>query len=423
MSKLGFRGSSTTRCRYRVLLLLCGLALSKTLLCWSQPAPGATARSATAASSRQNALAFEQRGKIAEAEAAWREVVKAHPSDPEAFAHLGLIEAHKEDYKQAIQFYRKALALNPKFPGLRLNLGLAFFKDGDMENAIRQFEPLLKSSAAGTADAEKFNILIGMAHYGEGDFKEAVPYLKAAADADQQNLAIRLTLGHSCMWSKQYQCVMDTYHEILALNADSAEADMMAGEALDGLKDDAGAVEQFRAAIKVNPKEPNAHFGLGYLLWTEKHYPEAAKEFKAELANDPAHVQSIEYLADANIQMNEFGDSRPLLEKANKINPNLPLVHLDLAILDVEEGKQEAALREFAQAEKLNPNEVDVHWRLGRLYRSMGRKDEAKAEFDKATALTKAKDEEVYRKINNPDAKPPGAVEAAPANAPAVSPN
>ena len=109
----------------------------------------------------------------------------------------------------------------------------------------------------------------------------AVPYLQQAAERDTQNLPLRLALAHSCLWSKQSPCVLKAYREILALNAESAEADMLAGEALDEMKDTAGAIEQFRAAVKANPKEPDAHFGLGYLLWTQKAYAEASSEFEA----------------------------------------------------------------------------------------------------------------------------------------------
>ncbi len=108
-----------------------------------------------------------------------------------------------------------------------------------------------------------------------------------------RNLPLRLALAHSCLWTKQNQCVMDVYREILNLDAESAEADMLAGEALDDMKDNEGSTKMFRAAVKANPKEPNVHFGLGYLLWTQKQYPEAATEFQAELANDPAHAVSV----------------------------------------------------------------------------------------------------------------------------------
>ena len=105
-----------------------------------------------------------------------------------------------------------------------------------------------------------------MAHYGLSQFAEAAPYLRAAADADPQNLPIRLALAHSLLWSKQYSKVLGAYKEILALDPDSAEADMLAGEALDEMKDTPAAIEMFRKAAKAKPNQPNVHFGLGYLL-------------------------------------------------------------------------------------------------------------------------------------------------------------
>jgi tetratricopeptide (TPR) repeat protein len=62
---------------------------------------------------RQAAVSLEQQGKYSEAEAAWRALSKAHPSNPEPFAHLGLLEARQEHYAEAVGFYRRAMALNP----------------------------------------------------------------------------------------------------------------------------------------------------------------------------------------------------------------------------------------------------------------------------------------------------------------------
>jgi tetratricopeptide (TPR) repeat protein len=356
---------------------------------------------------RQAALALEQQGKNPEAEAAWRAFLKDHPADPEPYAQLGLLEARQEHYKEAVPLYRKALAMNPHVQGLRLNLGLALFKSGDLKEALRELTQSLKEAGPGSPEAPRLTILIGMAHYGLAEYAEAVPFLKEAAAADQQNLPLRLALAHSCLWSKQYQCVMDAYHEILTLDPESAEADMLAGEALDEMKDNAGSTRMFRAAVAANPNQPDVHFGLGYLLWTQKIYPEAATEFQAELANNPNHVQSMVYLADAEIQLNQPADARSTLEKAVRLDPAQPLAHLDLGILLSDAGDNEAALRELIVSEKLNPNDVNVHWRLGRLYRTMGKKDEAKAEFDKASTLNKAADEDLYQKISNGHAKPP----------------
>lgn len=353
------------------------------------------------------AIALEQQGKFPEAESAWRAVLKADPSFAEAYANLALLDARQERYKEAVPLYRKALALNPAMPGLRLNLGLALFKGQELKQAILEFQPLLKAQAAGSPERQRLIVLIGMAYYGLAEHASAVPYLKEAARNDAQSLPLRLALAHSCLWSKQYQCVLDTYHEILILNAESAEADMLAGEAFDELKDDVGATQMFRDAVKANPKEPNVHFGLGYLLWVHKQYAEAAREFKAELENDPKHAQSMVYLADADIQTNQVGDAVPLLEAAIEIDPSLALAHLDLGIVASQTGRNEEALRELTIAERMTPDDVNVHWRLARLYRTLGNKDQAKAEFDKASTLTKSADEALLKRMQESSAHPP----------------
>lgn len=361
---------------------------------------------------RQTALALEQQGKNAEAETAWRALMKTHPTNPEPYGHLGLLEARQQHYKEAVPFYRKALAMNPNVPGLRLNLGLALFKGGDLKAAIPEFTLLLKHAPPNSPEVQRMTTLIGMAHYGLAEYAAAAPFLKQAADRDPKNLPLRLALAHSYLWSKQFKYVLDVYHQILTLDPDSAEADMIAGEALDEMKDNAGATQMFRNAVKANPKEPNAHFGLAYLLWTQKKYAEAAGEFRAELDNDPNHAQAMLYLADSDIQMNQMDNAKPLLERVLKIDPSFALAHLDLGIVYSEAERNQDALRELTQAAKLAPNDVNVHWRLGRLYRTMGKKVEAKAEFDKASTLNKAADEDLYKKIAAGKNKPPQAQEA-----------
>ena len=152
--------------------------------------------------------------------------------------------------------------------------------------------------------------------------------------------------------------------------------------------------------MKANPQEPDVHFGLGYLLWTQKQYPDAVTEFQAELANNPSHVQAMIYLGDSQMKLNHPEVAIPLFEKALQIDPRLELAHLDMGILDEDAGRNDDALRELKAAERLTPDDVDVHWRLGRLYRTMGNKEEAKAELDKARNITQAADTALINKIS-----------------------
>jgi tetratricopeptide (TPR) repeat protein len=340
-------------------------------------------------------MQLEQQGKNAEAEQAWRSIAKANPRNAEAYAHMGLLEARQEHYDAAIALYRKALALNPAFPALQLNMGLALFKTGKFQEAIQCFQVELKKHPGD----QRLTILLGMSHYAMGDYAGAIPYLKGALQKDSKNLSLQLTLAHSCLWTKQTQCVMDAYKQILLIDENSAEADMLAAEALDQEGDNAGATKLFREAVKANPKEPNVHFGLGYLLWTQSLFPEAAKEFQAELDNDPTRGQARAYLGDSYLQLNEYAKALTELEKAVLSEPSMSLVHLDLGILYADAKRNDEAERALLKAIELDPKSVAPHWRLAKLYQTMGKKEEAKAEFAKASSMNKEASQALHEKI------------------------
>jgi tetratricopeptide (TPR) repeat protein len=363
---------------------------------------------------RDAAIALEQQDQTLPAEAAWKAILASRPDDAEACANIGFLESQQQHYSEAVRYYRKAEAIDPSLPGLRMNLGLAFFKGGDMKQAAHVFEPLYRKAPADSDEAQRLRLLLGMAYYGAAEYGTAVPYLRDAVARDPQNLPYRLVLAHSCLWSKQYQCVLDVYHQILTLNAESAEADMLAGEAYDEMLDHADAIQQFRNAVKADPREPGVHFGLGYLLWCQSQFDEAGQQFQLETENAPNDAASVAYWADSEVRLEHPDVARPLLQKALQLNSRQELPWLDLGILDATAGHNENALREFKTAMRLAPSDVQPHWRLARLYQSMGNKVAANAEFAQTKNLNKAADDTVFRKLEDARARGKSAGAAAP---------
>jgi tetratricopeptide (TPR) repeat protein len=387
-------------------------ALLAAQLCLAQQNGGQRQTAAPSSAEIQKALALEAQAKYPEAQAAWEVVVKAQPRNGQAYAHLGLLEARQEHYPEAIAFYRKAQALDPVIPQLNLNLGLALFKSGSFRDSAKLFEAELRRHSK-SSDVQRLTSLAAMSHYGAHEYGAAIPYLRDAVAADPRNLSLLLTLAHCLLWTKQLDATMEVFKEILTINPDSAEADMIAGEALDQKGDNAGAVQQFRAAVQANPKEPNAHFGLAYLLWTQKKFDEAIPEFKAELENDPRNNQAMIYLGDTYVRQERFDLAREVLERAAHYQTSDPLIHLDLGIVYMETGDNDAAMRELNKTVALEPDNVTAHFRLATLYRSIGKKEEAKAEFVKANSLNKKKDDGLYQRIAAANARPDSGAEPA----------
>jgi tetratricopeptide (TPR) repeat protein len=242
---------------------------------------------------RQDALALEQQGRNAEAAEIWSSIAQHDPRNAEALAHLGLVEARQEHYGEAISYYRRALSVDPAFPSLRMNLGLALFKTDQFGDAAKAFMAELERHPGDL----RLITLLGMTHYAMGDYLVAIPYLQKATESDPQNLALRMTLARSCLWSRQLDCVIRSTGEILAANPGSAEAAMLAGEALDAEANTRAAIERFRTAIGANPSQADAHLGLGYLYWRQGKYADATAEFQAELEADPTNADVRAYLS------------------------------------------------------------------------------------------------------------------------------
>ena len=343
-------------------------------------APNLIAQEENAAQVRENAMALEQKGDNADAEVIWAAIVQADPENAEGLAHLGLLEARQEHYEKSIDYYRRAIAIHADLPGLQMNLGLALFKATQFPDAIRVFSSEIRKHPGDL----RLTTLLGMAHYGMKDYLVAIPYLQRALESDPANMPLRTTLANSCLWSRQYQCVVKMQEEMRALNAESAEVDMLAGEAFDWMQNSDAASAALRAAVLANPKEPNVHFALGYLLWTQSKWEDAASEFELDLQSDPQHRMARIYRADSWVRQGELTKAIPELEKLAAENPIEPLVHLDLGIEDANAGKAEDAIRELRMAVEYDPGDAEAHLQLAKAYRSIGKKEDADAETKRA---------------------------------------
>jgi len=133
--------------------------------------------------------------------------------------------------------------------------------------------------------------------------------------------------------------------------------------------------------VKASPREPEAHFGLGYLYWKEKRYEDARSAFQGELSQQPQHTQALTYLADTEMHMGDEKGAEEHLRQALQLDANIRLAHLDLGTLLASRNDSDSAVAHFREAIRIDSSKPDAHYRLGRLLLSLGRQKEAEAEF------------------------------------------
>ena len=98
----------------------------------------------TADSVLQQAWQMHQQGKVQQAEAIYREVVRQVPNHPAAWCYLGIALHDLKQYREAIEAYEKALKLQPEFPIALNNMGNSLRYDYRAEEADECFRKAIK---------------------------------------------------------------------------------------------------------------------------------------------------------------------------------------------------------------------------------------------------------------------------------------
>lgn len=109
--------------------------------------------------------------------------LKSEPSNPQLLAQIGNLYYDAQQYKDAIDYYTRVLAIQPGNPDVRTDMGTAYYYLGDPDRAIQEFQTALKNDPK--HGQTLFNL--GMVEWqGKGDAQAAVAawenLLKAVPD-------------------------------------------------------------------------------------------------------------------------------------------------------------------------------------------------------------------------------------------------
>ena len=113
-------------------------------------------------------------------EAAYRTVLAllvAHPDDAELWLHMGWIENLRENYPQAVAWFRKVVVADPANVAALNNLAYLLAQSGRLDEALKYAQQVKQLAP----DNPGVDDTIGWIMYRQGLYKEAVRYLEDAA--------------------------------------------------------------------------------------------------------------------------------------------------------------------------------------------------------------------------------------------------
>lgn len=260
-------------------------------------------------------------------------------------------------------------------------------------------EPLLKKVVSDHPDNYQAWFDLGFVCNAEGSTAESiVAYRKSVAakpDVFESNLNLGLQLAKTGQPdAEQFLRAATTLKPTASVDEGRARAWLALAQVLADRKPDE-AIEAYKQAAALQPKDPEAHLAAGALLEKENRFADAEAEYRQALAIDPNSADALIGLSNTYMRGQRFADAEEFLRKLVVLQPENAAAHMQLGRVMAATGHNDAALAELQTALKLDSNDLALQRDLADLYGSSGKYDEAEKSY-RALLTTHPDDAELH---------------------------
>jgi tetratricopeptide (TPR) repeat protein len=323
-------------------------------------------------------------------------IVALEPNNIHARGNLGVLLFFQGAYADAIPHLRATLKLQPNVWKIQALLGMAEKRTGDIKSAISDLEkafPKLKE--------RKIRVDTGM---------ELIEIYSAAVELEKAATTVRvlreLEPTNEEIIYTAYRIYSDLTDEarlsLSVVGPKSARMHQMAAHELARLGKADEAIENYREALKIDPKLQGLHFELAEMLnnsSTADGPEEAEREYKAALEANPFDEKSEFRLGEIAARRGDLKEANNRYSRALQLQPDDPEAILGMAKVLMSMNQPENAERLLKRAIQLDPTIAVAHFRLSTIYRQTGRADDAKRELDEYQKYKDMKEKlrDIYR--------------------------
>ena len=147
------------------------------------------------------------------------------------------------------------------------------------------------------------------------------------------------------------------------------------------------AIEQYEAALQINPHIADLHYNLGGALMRTNRGAEAIQQFQQALIEKPDYANAHAGLANAWALTGHLPDAEAEYQAALDIDPKNAVAHFGLGNLQAQAGHWPEAENQYLQAVTSDPADVEAHSNLGNVYLQTNRLAQAIDQYEKALSI------------------------------------
>jgi tetratricopeptide (TPR) repeat protein len=290
--------------------------------------------------------------------AQWR-----HPDD--FWLNFALGEALRErEPAEAVGFYRAALALRPTVAAVYTEVGMARFRQGQLDEAILAHRKAIDLEP-NTAVRHQ---LLGMSLQAKGQLGDAMAEYRRAFQLDPKAAAAHYNLGMCLQANGQLDDAMAEYRRAIEVDPKLAAPHSGLGRCWQAKGQLDEAMAEYRRAIEVDPDEAVAHHQLGK-CWRERgQLDEAMAEYRRAIEVDPKMAVAHYSLGRCWQTRGRLDEAIAEVRRAIELDPRMTVAHSQLGLYLKETGQIDEAVGEYRRAIELEPSLFVPHYMLGQLF-------------------------------------------------------
>lgn len=291
----------------------------------------------------ESGVSHHHAGRLAEAEAIYRQVLAQTPDQPDALHLLGAIAGQTGRLDEAIDLISRAIAVHPTQAVYHSNLSEMYRRAGRPDEAISAARQAIRLNP----NFAKAYCNMGMALKSVRKFDDALAAFRRAIEINPGFVEAHSQLGNTLKGLGQFDDAIAAYRRLCKLTPDSVEALCGLGAALrDSGRADEG-IATFRRALEIDPKSSLAHNNLGVAFGLTDRVDEAVAEFRRSIESQPGNAWAMKNLGVALAEKCQFDEAFTALDRAIQLEPDMPEAHGNLAMVALVKGDFDRGWREY----------------------------------------------------------------------------
>lgn len=240
---------------------------------------------------------FLELNREAEAEMVYRRAMTLYPGSPSVMAGLGQLALRRQEYEDAVSFFKAVLVSVPDANRLHYSLAMAYRGLGKMDQARRQLQlrgtvgikppdPLL-SGLSLLKEGERVHLVRGRLAFAAGRFNEAAAEFEQAVAADPTSVRALVNLGTT----------------------------------LSQLGEEAEAIVRFQEALALDDTNITAHFNLASLFFAQVDFEKTLAHIRRVVAETPNDAEARFLIARTFVKLGDDQASLVHFEQTAKLQP------------------------------------------------------------------------------------------------------